>query len=265
MLTATQPQPYAHVQPRRALDALGTRYFLAPKDADNRDLNQTTLGLRSGWLEPRWSGQRPQQVPAGEALQPAVADPARWLQGLEDHLDVLANPHESPRAWIVRDLRVTPPVVSTDSARLYPMLMSLVFPTDRWIDMRRSAWVEDDGLKQLAPDGGLRLDEGDPEVETCRVVRYEPQRVEIDVLLTSPGFVVLSDMYYPGWELHVETGGESQPAAIFRTNRVMRGALLTPGKHTLVYRYRPLSFYCGLAISLLAWTTVLVLVVAKRR
>lgn len=256
LLTTSSLTGTAQVQPRRALDALGTGYFLVPKHAGSRDLNQTTEGLRTGWLEPRWSPQRLQITPTGPLLKPAAADSAATLHDSE--LEVVVNPAAFPRAWIVRDLTVTPPIASTDQQRLFPLMMSLVAPVDRWIDMRRQAWVEDDSLLKLAPGGGLRLDEGDPAREHCRVEVDEPQRVEIDVLLTSPGLVVLADQFYPGWELHVETDTQTQPAAIFRTNRVMRGALLPPGRHRLIYEYQPWTFYSGLTISSVAWGVLLI-------
>jgi hypothetical protein len=61
--------------------------------------------------------------------------------------------------------------------------------------------------------------------------------------------VVLSDLYYPGWECTAETGGEKQNVPIFRCNRVMRGTVLPAGEHRLVYRYRPWSIVWGGVVS----------------
>jgi hypothetical protein len=88
--------------------------------------------------------------------------------------------------------------------------------------------------------------------ETCEVVYSDPLRVEIAAHLASPGLVILSDTYFPGWELTVETDGASQAAPTWRTNRLMRGAALPAGDHRLVYRYRPRSVIYGVAISSLA-------------
>jgi hypothetical protein len=56
-------------------------------------------------------------------------------------------------------------------------------------------------------------------------------------------------LYYPGWELSVETDGQTRPMTLLRTNRVMRGVLLSAGTHRLTYRYRPGSVFWGAAIS----------------
>ena len=73
-----------------------------------------------------------------------------------------------------------------------------------------------------------------------------PQRVELDVVMESPGFVVIADAVYPGWALTVD----DRPAEILRTNRMMRGAALEAGPHRLVYEYRPRSFAIGRVASL---------------
>jgi hypothetical protein len=79
---------------------------------------------------------------------------------------------------------------------------------------------------------------------------------------------VLSDQYYPGWEASVETLGQSRPATILRTNRVMRAVALPAGTHRIVFRYRPKSVLFGAAISGLttvALTIAAVIALGRRR
>ena len=103
-----------------------------------------------------------------------------------------------------------------------------------------------------------------------QIVRDQPQLVEIDADLANAGLVVLADQFYPGWELSVATPGEatSVPLPIFRTNMVMRGAVLPAGKHKLIYRYRPAGYYWGAAVSAFGWvllgTTIIWKVVCRR-
>lgn len=83
----------------------------------------------------------------------------------------------------------------------------------------------------------------------------------MDVELVRPGVVVLCDQFYPGWTLEVETAGEEpRMAAILRTNRVMRAVKLPAGRHRLIYRYRPMSFFCGAILSGLGWFAVVLAV-----
>jgi hypothetical protein len=104
--------------------------------------------------------------------------------------------------------------------------------------------------------------------EHCRILHASPLEVELDVRLASAGLVVLGDLFYPGWELTVETAGERRRLPIVRANRVMRGAFLPAGEHRLVFAYRPRSVYRGAAISgatALVLAAGLALVVWRRR
>lgn len=85
-----------------------------------------------------------------------------------------------------------------------------------------------------------------PSANEMVTVRYpSPQRAELDVTVDSPGIVILSDIYYPGWELTID----DKPAPIYPTNQLMRGAAVDSGNHKLVYSYRPRSFRLGCIIS----------------
>jgi hypothetical protein len=182
----------------------------------------------------------------------AVEDQARWFGALSEQIKVVYNDSHLPRVRIVRDLVVTESIESADRNRLQPLMEAMLFPFDTWIDLRTMAWVEEEGMLPYARDGRLVLPPAEEE-EVCRIAHYEPQRVEIEAELATPGLVLLSDLFYPGWELTVETDGQRQRFPIVRTNRVMRGALLPAGKHRLVYAYRPARFYCGAAISVAGW------------
>lgn len=58
--------------------------------------------------------------------------------------------------------------------------------------------------------------------------------------------VVLADNYYPGWVARVD-GKEKE---ILRVNGRLRGVWVEEGEHTIVFSYRPLSFYLGFWITL---------------
>jgi hypothetical protein len=260
-----QPEPRMFVQPRRALDALGAKYFVIPKESVADQIELSSEGLGRAWLEPPWSPERPQLVPEGDPLASAVDDPQEWLGTLDEDIDVLANGDHFPAVWIVRDLHLTPPIASSDRQRLMPMLESILFPLNTWIDLRTAAWVESTALLEFAGQSRMQIPPPENADESCRITSYEPQRVEIEARLQAPGLVVLSDTYYPGWELTVESPEGSEQPPILRTNRVMRGALLPPGEHKLIYEYHPRSFYRGAAISAIAWPIVAILCVLSLR
>ncbi len=58
--------------------------------------------------------------------------------------------------------------------------------------------------------------------------------------------MILADVFYPGWKLTID----GEPSTILRANRLMRGAAVQAGTHTLVYTYEPRSFQVGGVVSL---------------
>jgi hypothetical protein len=135
----------------------------------------------------------------------------------------------------------------------------LVFPNNQPRDWRQIAVVETDEAVRLPATEVVEV----PANESCTIERDEPLLVEIRAKLTAPGLVVLADQFFPGWELTVETAGVSKSQPILRTNRVLRGAVLPPGEHRLVYRYRPKSFYAGAIVSALACGAIAIAAVVR--
>lgn len=105
-------------------------------------------------------------------------------------------------------------------------------------DPRVFTWLDNDKQNELA----RYLTGGPPRpTETVEVNYPSPQRVELAASLDSPGIVILSDVFYPGWELTID----GRPAPIYKVNRLMRGAAVEGGTHRLVYSYHPRSFRIG--------------------
>lgn len=75
-----------------------------------------------------------------------------------------------------------------------------------------------------------------------------PNRVSAWVSAPAAGWVVLSDVWYPGWQAWVD----GQPAPLLRANYLFRAVAIPSGVHEVTFTYRPLSFWLGLAVSLLA-------------
>lgn len=74
-------------------------------------------------------------------------------------------------------------------------------------------------------------------------------RVGITVMMTCPGMVVLSSIYYPGWRVNIDR----KPAALYEVNGAMRGVIVPAGPHTITMRYRPFSVYFGAGLSLIGF------------
>lgn len=74
---------------------------------------------------------------------------------------------------------------------------------------------------------------------------YQNQEVIIKVDAKQHGFLVLSDLYYPGWKVSID--GEDQE--IFQANYLSRAVELEEGNHTIRFYFEPTSFKIGAIIT----------------
>jgi hypothetical protein len=86
---------------------------------------------------------------------------------------------------------------------------------------------------------------GESATDEVRLLSYEPERVIIEAHLGEPGYLVLTDAYYPGW--HATLDG--QPADILRADYYFRAVLLPEGEHRVEFVYDPLSLRLGVFLS----------------
>jgi hypothetical protein len=87
------------------------------------------------------------------------------------------------------------------------------------------------------------------------ITSYQNTQVIIEADVKSHGFLVLSDINYPGWKAQVD--GNQQE--ILQANYLVRALELEPGTHTIRFYFDPLSFRLGAAISIITLTIILIL------
>lgn len=87
-----------------------------------------------------------------------------------------------------------------------------------------------------------------------------PNRLEVHMTATEPGWLVLSDIWYPGWRAWVD--GERVP--ILRANYLFRAVAVPAGEHRIEFAYQPLSFALSVPAALVAWLVLALLWRARR-
>ncbi|MBC8160517.1 MAG: YfhO family protein [Roseiflexaceae bacterium] len=92
------------------------------------------------------------------------------------------------------------------------------------------------------------------------MTRYTALRVEIQVRASSPALLVLSDTYDSSWQATLD----GIPTPVYTVNSVLRGVAIPAGEHRVVFRYRPLPFYIGAALSICGIVVLLGGVVSLR-
>jgi hypothetical protein len=98
----------------------------------------------------------------------------------------------------------------------------------------------------------------DPSGET-QVATYSAERVELKVQPLVPGYVVLADLCYPGWEAEVN----GRPARIERAHLLLRAVPVPAGPSQVGFRYRPRSFRIGLWLALTSGLALILVTVIQ--
>ncbi len=213
------------VKNKPLLDLLGTRYLLQP--ADGRDLP----ARGDGWREVfRDEGPEAYLVVAGgrRRLAPFV---------------VYENPGAFPRAFVVPEAAPMP-----DRPKVLQALKAA--------DFRRTVLLEG-----WEPGGGSPGAAGN---HTVGVREYRPNRVVLDVDGDAPGYLVLADVWYPGWKAAVDGEGRQ----VYRANYLFRAVEVPAGKHEVTFTFEPDSYRLGKAVSgvaLLGVVTAAAFALVRRR
>ena len=147
---------------------------------------------------------------------------------------IYRNNRSLPRAWIVHRVRE---VDLGDTARVKDELRRPDF------NPRELAIVE----------GRLRrsLDHVDT-ADAARITDYRAESVTVETRSEGSGLLVLSDVFYPGWEVTVD----GVPTQVFPTNLMMRAVFLEPGTHRVVFEFDPPNLARGILGSLTAMAFV---------
>lgn len=138
-----------------------------------------------------------------------------------ENLDVL------PRAFVVHQARVEP-----NAEEALRLLRDPAFDPARQVIL-----AEGD---ELSAGGGW---------SAVEIVAYRPEQVLLNLSLDAPGYLVLTDAWYPGWVAEVD--GQAVP--ILRADLYFRAVELAAGEHRVTFRYRPGSVRLGLGVSLASW------------
>lgn len=92
-------------------------------------------------------------------------------------------------------------------------------------------------------EGGQAL-ETQPQASLA-ILEYGLETLTIAVETDQPGYLVLSDAYYPGWQATLD----AQPAPIERANYAFRAVYVPAGQHLVRFVFEPWTWKVGLAVS----------------
>lgn len=177
------------------------------------------------------------------ANQPVVVSPAYRLDFLGD-MKIYEDRDVLPRAFLANGLEITP--------NLAAMIVAMRSPT----------WRAQETAVASAGEVDAKLafrETGDP--GQAQIVVDQPERVVVDTSAPGRRVLVLTDSFYPGWEVTVD--GVAQP--ILPVNILFRGVVVGPGTHQIVFSYRPASWSLGAVLSVVGLLATLAGLVLARR
>jgi hypothetical protein len=132
-----------------------------------------------------------------------------------------------------------------------------ILPRDS--SMRRLATLEPRREVLLAQDV---LPVGSREPFHAATIRsYRSDRVVVEADLSAPGYLILTDTYYPGWTALVN----GKPAPVLPANYAFRAVPLGPGKHVVTFEFAPPGAQPGMILSLLTVAVVVLFSVGNFR
>ena len=141
------------------------------------------------------------------------------------------NKNVLPRAIVVPDYRLV-----SDTAAALEAMVAPDFDPEREVVL-----LPEEGRDAIAPGADSTLSDPTDLVANAEVTQYEPLRVVIEAKTNQPGFLVLSDLYYPGWEATVD----GEPVPIYEANASVWAVPLDEGTHTAEFRFKPKPLLYG--------------------
>ncbi|HUE84325.1 MAG TPA: YfhO family protein [Pyrinomonadaceae bacterium] len=175
-------------------------------------------------------------------------DLSRWRKMYDDSSAlILENIRVLPRAWLVAEAEA----VDGEEA-----LRRIRGESDQPFDPRRTALLEvaQSELPSL-PGGSL------PPESQVRFASYEANRLVLETESAIPTVLVLSEIFYPGWEAHID----GKPTRILLTNYLLRGIAVPSGKHRIEMFYRAPAARNGAIISACTLLLLITLGLYSRR
>lgn len=93
------------------------------------------------------------------------------------------------------------------------------------------------------------------------ILQKTANSVKLSVDSDNGGWLVMRDVWYPGWRATVDDAQRE----IFKADYLFRAVPVPPGKHLVEFKYRPTSFIVGMFVSVAGFVGVFLLCIRKKK
>jgi hypothetical protein len=174
---------------------------------------------------------------SSQPLDPFALPPARWRELAQfGPVKLYENLQTLPRVWLA------PHAVVLPSAAVLQTIKTGRLPDGALFDPLKTVLLE----REFSADPQLKATTAAAPDAQAQVTRYTPHRIDISVRSAQPRWLVLSEVYYPGWEARLD----GKPVPIECVDYTLRGVRIPAGNHELEFVFRAHSFYWGALCSL---------------
>jgi hypothetical protein len=173
------------------------------------------------------------------ALLPERWPSQRWKKLAEfGEVEVYENLAWLPRAWLVEE------AVSLPRAEVLQTIIQGEFANQQPFQPVQVALLE------VEDQGNASLLKGTTPARTIvsasvQTLRHESADTEYAINSQQPGWLIMSEVHYPGWEATLD----GAPAALLRVNYALRGVRVPAGEHRVRLRFQPVSVRHGASLS----------------
>jgi hypothetical protein len=213
------------VKNKPLLDLLGVRYLLQPSDDNFRVAGEESLAHET------WQRVLEDPVPKAHLLITGYTHGLRTFPPYS----IYENKTVFPRAFVVPHAAPLP--------RRGSILQAL-----KEADLRQTVLLADVPAEHSeTPSAGP--------FRPATVTDYRPNHVSLNVEEGLGGWLVLADVWFPGWTCTID----GQPSAIHRADYLFRAVRLPDGAHQVVFTFAPASYRWGRLLSATAFAALIVL------
>jgi hypothetical protein len=176
-----------------------------------------------------------------------------------------------PRAYdfVEGDVRDLPPYTVYQSTQAFDRVFVVphaaplpprdeVLQALKQTDFRRTVLLETEAVSGEETQAGDHSPLTTHHSPRAAIRDYRPNRVVVDVDEGPSGFLVLTDVWYPGWVCTVD--GVDRP--VYRADFLFRAVELPPGPHEVIFTFAPNSYRQGRLVSVVVLALVGLVLVA---
>lgn len=155
---------------------------------------------------------------------------------MDGNIKLYENESYLPRAWLTTNYEVI-----EDAKKVYRRLSEKTF------DYRNTIIVN-----KKPP---LILNSNEKVSSNVNIETYYPTKIILNVSTNIDAFLVLSEIFYPGWKVTID----GKETSIYKVNGILRGAIVPNGNHIVEFVYDPMTFKVGWILTVLSLVSLCVL------